>query len=115
MIDRSAIVAALATVPGLTPSPMRPDTIAAGAAWPVWIGTHWMGLRPDSHREIRWYVYVVLNGTAQSGTAAEGDPLIDLVGNALSAAQLRTDTVEPTGVAVGETSETLPALRFTCH
>lgn len=33
---RQAILDALATVPGLSPTPAMPDVATAGAAWPVW-------------------------------------------------------------------------------
>jgi hypothetical protein len=108
---RDDIVAALATVPGLSPSPTTPSVITAGAAWPVWASSTWVTI---GYWRTLWYVFVALENSDAETTTMAGDPLVDLVGQALAAAGLGGLVVEPWSWAMDENrSRTVPVLRFT--
>jgi hypothetical protein len=110
MVDRAAIVDALATVPGLSPSSTTPPVISAGAAWPVWASSTWV---TTCYWRTLWYVFVALeNGDAEASSSA-ADPLVDLVGQALATAGLGGLVVEPWAWALDHNrSQTVPVLRF---
>jgi len=110
-MDRADIVAALATVPGLAPSDTAPAVITAGAAWPVWASST---LVSACYWRTLWYVFVALPAGDQASSAEAGDPLIELVGQALATAGLGGLIAEPWSWALdANRSQTVPTLRFT--
>jgi len=109
-VTRDDIVAALATVPGLAASPVTPDNIVAGAAWPVWASSTWV---TTCYWRTLWYVFVAVTGGSQDASSAEADPLVDLVGQALATAGLGGLIVEPWAWPVEVGGQTVPVLRFT--
>ena len=115
MVTRGQIVAALGTVPGITPSSSKTGPISAGDAWPVWTGTRWANTVPGGVRLGSWYVLVALPDTGADVTTAEGDALVETIGAALIAAGLQIDVVEPARTQVTDTSPGVPVLRYTVH
>jgi hypothetical protein len=88
-----------------------PPVIGAGAAWPVWASSTW---RTTGYWQVLWYVFVSLPNGDDEATALEGDPLVDLVGQALAAAGLGGLVAEPWAWALDDNrSRTVPVLRFT--
>jgi hypothetical protein len=112
---RADIVAALATVPGLSPSLTKTGPISAGDAWPIWTGTRYLNAVPDGLRERSWYVLVALPDAGLDVTTVEGDALIESVGMALIGAGLQIVLVEPARTQVTDTSSGVPVLRYTVH
>ena len=109
-VDRAAIVDALATVPGLSPSSTAPGVITAGATWPVWASSTWV---TSCYWRTLWYVFVALENGDQAATVEAGDELVDLVGQALASAGLGGLIVEPWSWALdANRSQTVPTLRF---
>jgi hypothetical protein len=108
-MTREAIVAALATVPGLTPSPTKTGPISPGDAWPVWRSSAWLN---RCLIEATWDVLVALPDYGPDVTVAEGDPLTALVGEALMEAGCEVVSVEPARTAVTEQSPGTPVLRY---
>ena len=115
MTTREAIVAALGTVGGLSPSGTKTGPISPGDAWPVWRATRWANAVPDGVRLATWDVLVALPDGGSDVTTAEGDPLVEAVGAALIAAGLQIDLVEPARTAVTENSPGTPVLRYQVH
>lgn len=113
MVTRDDIVAALATVPGLTPSPTKTGPISAGDAWPVWTSTRWGNNVPAGLRFTSWYVLVALPDAGSDVTTAEGDALVETVGMALVGAGLQILTVDPARTQVADNSPGVPVLRYT--
>lgn len=115
MSTRDQIVAALASVPGLSPSPTTPETIVDGSAWPAWVSTTW--LNTQGAVRTRWYIFVALTAGDREATALEGDPLVEAVGNALwRVAQMGGRgglVIEPWQFAVEPGGQAVPVLRFT--
>jgi hypothetical protein len=111
-VTRQDIATALAAIPGLASSDVTPDSIAAGAAWPVWssstlvTGCYWRTL---------WYVFVALTNGQGDATSAEGDPLVGEVGDALTAIGLGGLVCEPWVWPVEVGGQTVPVLRFTAY
>ena len=115
MVTRDAIVAALATVPGLTPSPTKTGPISPGDAWPVWTATRWANTVPGGVRLGSWYVLIALPDAGLDVTTAEADALVETIGAALIGAGLQIDVVEPARTQVTDTSSGVPVLRYTVH
>jgi hypothetical protein len=108
-VTRAAIVAALGTVPGITPKATIGGPISPGDAWPVWRSSVWLN---RCLTETTWDVLVALPDAGADVTAAEGDPLVPLVGEALMAAGCQVVQVEPARTAVTENSPGTPVLRY---
>ena len=115
MTTRDAIVAALGTVPGITPKRTLTGPISPGDAWPVWIATRWANIVPDGVRLAQWEVLVALPDTGADATVSEADPLVETVGMALIGAGLQLDSVGPARTMVTETSSGVPVLRYLVH
>lgn len=81
MSDRSDIVDALKTVPGLAASPTMPDTIVAGMAWPA---RAWTIPQTICGKVVTWYVYVALPAGNLAATVEAADDLVDAVADALA-------------------------------
>lgn len=112
MTAREDILAALATVPGLSPHPSQPPAIAAGTAWPVWRSSTW------ANRCLAlgtWWVYVALPAAALDVTVAEADPLVEVIGLALMGAGLQVTLVEPYRIAVTDQADGVPVLRYSVN
>lgn len=90
---RQAIVDALATVPGLTPSVVMPDTPVAGAAWPVWSESAYRAGKLANPLGHTYDVRVILPDGATLDTVDAGDGLVEQVMSALS----KVGTVETAG------------------
>lgn len=108
-MTRAAIVAALGTVPGLSPSPTKTGPISPGDAWPVWRSSVW---KNRCLTEATWDVLVALPDLGSDVTTAEADPLALAVAEALMAAGCRVIQVEPARTAVTENSPGTPVLRY---
>ena len=106
---RAAIVAALATVEGLTGTPVAPDQATAGAAWPVWIQTTYDGALCTLARD-RWDVLVTLPAGYAAATVDDGDAFRDVV--ALALIRLGgVDYAEPVSITFAD-RQAMPGLRF---
>ena len=81
---RQLVLDALATVPGLTPTPTMPDVPMAGAAWPVWAECS-LGLgkmtRPLTHT---YEVRVILPQGWMPETVDVADGLVENLSAALA-------------------------------
>ena len=110
---RADIAAALNGVDGLTGVEVVPSTITAGLAWPVWVSTRFLNMRPDGPRETRWRAFAALPAGSSATSVDASDPLIEAVGNALSAIGLRIDLIEPVRSEATEGGAAIPLLRFT--
>ena len=113
MTPRSAIVSALATVPGITAKPTVTGPVSPGDAWPAWRSTRWANLAADGPVLGAWYVFVALSTGGADVTVMEADPLVDVVARALMGAGLHVVTVEPYQVTVAEGGIGIPVLRYT--
>jgi hypothetical protein len=109
-VTRQDIVAALATVEGVEASDVTPDNIVAGAAWPVWSSSTWV---TSCYWRTQWYVFVALTHGQTDATSAEGDPLVDAVGDVLAGIGLGGLICEPWVWPVEVGGQTVPVLRFT--
>lgn len=83
MTGREAIVAALATVPGLAPFPSHPDTPGPGVCWPRWVETRYQNGKLCSLPVTDYDVYVVLPNAAMETTIEASDGLLPQVATAL--------------------------------
>lgn len=106
---RGVIVAALATVDGLTAYPVVPDQATAGAAWPKWVQTTYNG-RLCSLAEDTYEVLVTLPAAYVATTVDEGDAFRDDVAAALMLTAV-VEFAEPVQVTFND-KQTMPALRF---
>ena len=111
-VTRQAIGDAL-TAAGLTGRPTQPPSIGAGDAWPVWRTTAWANATPGGPRPRSWYVMVALPNGSPDVTVAEGDALVELVGDALWMVGLRVVAAEPWRIAVTDNADGIPVLRYT--
>lgn len=110
MIPREKITAALGAMPPLHATNTQPSVVTTWSAWPVWSSTSWIN---RCVRQTRWFVFVVLPSADQSSTIEAGDPLIEDVGDAMTAIQLTVDLVEPVRLVLEPGQAGVPALRFT--
>jgi hypothetical protein len=84
---RAAIVEALATVPGLHPSPRRPVTVTQGTAWPVWVRSEYEPGLCGTPAQTEWQVVVPI--------PPQWDPdQFDTARDVIAAALWRVGTVE---------------------
>jgi len=115
MTTRDEIAAALTSV-GLNGTPTKTGPISAGDGWPQWRSTRWANTVPFGVRLGSWYVYVALPGGGVDVTAAEADPLVETVGQALVDAGLQIEVVEPYAIPVGDTGQAaVPVLRYSVN
>jgi len=106
---RAALVAALATVSGITPYPVVPDQATAGAAWPKWVQTTYDG--PMCHLTRDTYeVLVTLPAAYVATTVDQGDAFRDSVVPALRRVG-RVEFAEPVTITFGD-KQAMPGLRF---
>lgn len=106
------IADALDDVDGLAGSPTVPETIAPGAAWPVWVSTRYLNMRTDGPRETKWRAFVALPNASSATPIEAADPLIEAVGNALSSIGLRIDLIEPVRSEASPEGASIPLLRY---
>lgn len=111
-LDRQALADALSALPGIAGYPSEPQTISAGAAWPAWASSRRVN---DSLWLARWYVYVTLPAGSKDTTAESAGPLIELVGEALSALNLGGLIAESWRLPLEESGNAIPAIRFTAE
>jgi hypothetical protein len=112
MTTRAEIVAALASV-GLNGSPTKTGPISAGDAWPAWRSTRWANRCLDLGS---WFVFVALPAGGPDVTVAEADPLVVAIGEALMAAGLQVEVVEPYRIPVADGGEaSVPVLRYSVN
>jgi len=106
---RSALVAALATVQGITAYPVVPDQATAGAAWPKWIqttyGGHLCTLAVDTYE-----VLVTLPAGYVATTVDQGDAFRDAVAFAVMKVG-RVEFVEPRTITFQD-KQAMPGLRI---
>lgn len=107
--SRDLIVAALATVPGLSASPHIPDVPTAGAAWPVWVQSTFDGVLAVPGRAT-YDVYVLLPGDYVTTTVESGDGLLGQVCGALWQVTV-VQLAEPVQVRF-DNQTTMPGLRL---
>lgn len=105
---RARLVEALATVPGLDPTPVAPDQAVSGAAWPKWIQTTYAG--PLCRlAEDEWDVYAVLPADYAPDTADQGDQLRDAVAPVLARLGVIA-YAEPVQIAFND-NQAMPGIR----
>jgi hypothetical protein len=105
--QRDVILAALATVPGLSPAAV-PSVVVPGTAWPAWRDTTWI---TQCRQEIAWYVFVALPPGSQETAVAAGDDLMEAVSNVLWPLGTLA-TVEPYQWMAEPGGQAIPVLRF---
>jgi len=106
---RAALVAALATVDGLTAYPTAPDQATAGAAWPKWIQTTYDGRLCEMARDT-YEILVTLPASYAAQTVDEGDGFRDLVAFAV-APVARVQFAEPAQITFNDRQQ-MPGLRL---
>jgi hypothetical protein len=105
---RAALVGALASV-GLNAAPVAPDSATAGAAWPQWVTTDYLGHLCDPSR-YTFSVFVVLNAADNLAAVTDADEMVARVAPALfRVAALQA--AEPVLITFGD-SQTMPGVRF---
>jgi hypothetical protein len=107
--QRQAILDALATVPGLNPSPAAPAPIVAGSAWPGWSSSSWLNACAVS---TEWFVFVALPNGHQAATVDAGDEIVEDVATVLWPVG-KVVRVEPWQWPVEPGQQAIPLLRFT--
>lgn len=106
---RSALVAALATVEGITAYPVTPDAVTAGAAWPNWVQNTYDGHLCET--AVRTYeVLVTLPAAYIATTVDQGDSFVDTVAAAIMHIGMVT-FAEPVLIPFQD-NQTMPGLRF---
>jgi hypothetical protein len=108
-LTRAEIAAAIAGVPGVTPTPDRPPSLDAGAAWPVWRSE--TPVQGGCAAELRWYVLVVGPNGSEGATVEAADPMLAPLVAALRGIGLVIETVEPVRLPVEPGGSAVPALR----
>lgn len=106
---RAALVEALTTVEGLTPTPSMPDTVATGSAWPVWVQTRHRGHLANT-RQYTFDVYATLPAAYRADTVDAGDLLADAMLDALFPVAV-TEPAEPVALAI-DGGTVMPGLRM---
>lgn len=106
---RDALVAALASVDGITAYPVAPDQATAGAAWPKWIQTTYDADIGYLARDI-YECLVTLPGAYVATTIDEGDRFRDSVAMALHPIA-RVQFAEPAQITFSD-RQTMPGLRL---
>lgn len=106
---RQAVVDALATIDGLTPTLAMPDTPDAGSAWPVWAESRYRDgklSRPLTHT---YEVRVILPAAYHPDTVDASDGLVDQVCTALSKVG-NVDVAQPVSVVFEQNQTAMPGL-----
>jgi hypothetical protein len=106
---RAQLVAALATITGITAYPVVPDQATAGAAWPKWIQTTYDGPLCTLARDT-YDVLVTLPASYVATTVDEGDAFRDAVADVLLSVGV-LQFAEPVQVTFKD-KQTMPALRL---
>lgn len=106
----AAILAALASIPGLTPSESAPDVPTEGAAWPRWTETRYLGGKLAARPVSTFEVVVILPAGYAPTTTAAAHEIRDSIAAALGSAGV-VENVEPVLVAFGDGND-MPALRY---
>lgn len=106
---RGALVAALASVDGLTAYPTAPNQATAGAAWPKWVQTLYSG-KLDTLGVDTYEILVTLPASYAEQTVDEGDGFRDVVAFALLAVA-RVTFAEPAQITFAD-RQTMPGLRL---
>ena len=105
---RSRIVAALATVDGVTAYPVVPDQATAGAAWPKWVQTTYDGRLCSLARDT-YECLVTLPASYLATTIDQGDAFRDVVAHALMGIG-SVEFAEPVQITFND-KQTMPGLR----
>lgn len=106
---RDALVAALASVEGVTAYPVAPDSATAGAAWPKWIQSTYDGTLGALPRDI-YECLLTLPGSYTATTVDEGDRFRDQMANAVTSLG-SIQFVEPAQITFND-RQTMPGLRL---
>lgn len=112
MSTRDAIVAVLAPIAGVSPTPFPPDVPTPGSAWPIWTGAQLgtYGGLTDS-----WQVLIVLPTAVPLEAMHAAHPMVDVCWSALLDLG-EVSAVEPVTISHGDpaaTGQAVPALRYT--
>ena len=106
---RANVVAALATVPGLSAGPTVPDVPVEGSAWPTWVQTTFNGSLGAPGRPT-YDVYALLPAGYPPETVERGDGLLGAVCAALWPIAV-VQLAEPVSVRF-DNQTTMPGLRL---
>lgn len=106
---RAALVAALATVEGVTAYPTAPNQATAGAAWPKWVQTTYDG-HLDTLALDTYEILVTLPASYAEQTVDEGDGYRDRVVFALLPVA-SVAFAEPAQITFND-RQTMPGLRL---
>ena len=106
---RGELVAALASVEGLTAYPTAPNQATAGAAWPKWVQTTYDG-KLDVLGHDTYEILVTLPASYAEQTVDEGDAFRDVVALALLDVA-RVVFAEPAQITFND-RQTMPGLRL---
>lgn len=107
---RSRLVAALATIPGITAYPVVPDQATAGAAWPKWIQTVYQNGKLCQLAVDTYDVLVTLPASYIGVTVDQGDAFRDVVAEAVFPVG-QVQLIEPVSITFQD-RQTMPALRL---
>lgn len=106
---RDALVAALASVEGVTAYPVAPDSATAGAAWPKWITSTYGGAVGSLPRDT-YECLLTLPAAYTATTVDEGDRFRDQM--VFAVWELGTvEFVEPAQITFND-RQTMPGLRL---
>lgn len=106
---RQAVVDALATVDGLTPTPAMPDSPQAGSAWPVWVESRYRAGKLSRPFVPTYEVRVILPAAYHPDTVEAGELLADQVAAALSKVG-DVDVAEPVTVVFEQNQTAMPGV-----
>lgn len=106
---RQAVVDALATVTGLTPTPAMPDTPDFGSAWPVWAESRYRDGKLARPLVPTYEVRVILPASYHRDTVDVGEELAEEVCAALSKIG-SVDVAQPVQVVFEQNQTQMPGL-----
>lgn len=107
--SRDAVVAALATVPGIEAHPVTPAPPAPGQGWPRWVFSRLSGGKLSNPLVATYDALVTLPPGLTAETVDAADALIPQLVDALARIGL-VDTIEPVLITV-QNGAALPAVR----
>ena len=106
---RQQLVDALKTVDTLNPTPVMPDVVLAGSAWPAWAFTVPLNACTDT---VTWYVFAALPAGNLQTTAEAADDLVDDIRAALVGV-CKLLRWEPWRIPIEPGQQAVPVVRFT--
>lgn len=106
---RAAVVAALATIEGITPSPSMPDTPDAGTAWPVWVESRYRAGKLSRPFVPTYEVLVIAPAAYHPDTVEAGEVFAEDVAAALSTVGT-VDVCEPRTIVFEQNATAMPGV-----